>query len=114
MRISDWSSDVCSSDLPSFYRLRVREDNLADIPDLGRPPLARMSPRERWKAVHHMAYGDIRTISLPLSVADTIARAEALARDRTSAVEGRSVSVRLDLGGRRIISKKQNNTTSIL
>src|SRR3546814_13250611 len=31
--------------------------------------------------------------------------------DRTSVVEGKSVSVRVDLGGRRIIKKKQNTIT---
>jgi hypothetical protein len=69
-------------DVPSFYRLHVRPDNLADIPDLGRPPLERLTPRERWKAIHRMAYGDIQTISLPLSVSDTIDRAAALANER--------------------------------
>src|SRR3546814_13377885 len=33
--------------------------------------------------------------------------------DRKSVVEGKSVSVRVDLGGRRIIKKKKNNTQSI-
>src|SRR3546814_18537722 len=32
--------------------------------------------------------------------------------DRKSVVEGKSVSVRVDLGGRRIIKKKKNNTIS--
>ncbi|MGS1016860.1 DUF1499 domain-containing protein [Allosphingosinicella humi] len=78
--IHDVSTNL--DDVPSFYRLHVRQDNYADIPDLGRPPLARLTPRERWKAVHRMAYGDIRTISLPLSVSDTIDRAAALANER--------------------------------
>src|SRR3546814_17510779 len=33
--------------------------------------------------------------------------------DRKSVVEGKSVSVRVDLGGRRIIKKKNNNYTTI-
>lgn len=69
-------------DVPSFYRLRVRDDNLAQVPDLGRPPLMRMSPRERWKAVHRQGYPDLATIRVPWSVAETTDRAEALARDR--------------------------------
>src|SRR3546814_11495302 len=32
-----------------------------------------------------------------------------VAEDRKSVVEGKSVSVRVDLGGRRIIKKKKNN-----
>src|SRR3546814_14882344 len=39
-------------------------------------------------------------------------RAEKIVKDRKSVVEGKSVSVRVDLGGRRIIKKKQiQNTT---
>src|SRR3546814_19467355 len=33
-------------------------------------------------------------------------------RDRKSVVQGKRVSVRVDIGGRRIIKKKHNNTTS--
>src|SRR3546814_19176307 len=38
----------------------------------------------------------------------------AMALDRKSVVEGKSVSVRVDLGGRRIINKKKHTTTKIL
>lgn len=69
-------------DVPSFYRLRVREDNLEQVPDLGRPPLARLTPRERWKVVHSEGYGDLHTITVPWSVGETTDRAEALARER--------------------------------
>src|SRR3546814_8241765 len=31
MRISDWSSDVCSSDLPSFDRLRVSGEGFRNL-----------------------------------------------------------------------------------
>src|SRR3546814_8778660 len=70
MRISDWSSDVCSSDLPAILRLPAVECLLADPvpaadlrrrrpgllltqhPDdlfLGEPALLhRPSPRDRW------------------------------------------------------------------
>lgn len=69
-------------DVPSFYRLHVREDNLDQIPDLGRPPLKRLTPRERWKVVHREGYGDLHTIRVPWTVAETTNRAEALARKR--------------------------------
>jgi hypothetical protein len=69
-------------DLPQFTRLKVRADNLEKIPDLGRPELAALPPEERWKAVHREGYGDLRTVRVPMSVEDTIRRAEALARDR--------------------------------
>lgn len=69
-------------DAPSFYRLRIRDDNLDNVPDLGRPPLARLSPRDRWKAVHSEAYGDLRTIKVPWTVDETLERAVRLAQDR--------------------------------
>src|SRR3546814_9935309 len=73
MRISDWSSDVCSSDLTCCSCWdRNSADGLA-------------TPRR------------------PRSVmANT---------DRKSVVLGKSVSVRVDLGGRRIIKKKTTRCT---
>src|SRR3546814_18781642 len=75
MRISDWSSDVCSADLaPAASRS-------------GSPPgNANQTGRPR-------ACGHRRTT---------------LRIDRKSDVEGRSVSVRVDFGGRRIIKKKHD------
>src|SRR3546814_16119260 len=43
---------------------------------------------------------------------DLLADATVTAVDRKSVVEGRSVSVRVDLGGRRIIKKKKNNKSA--
>src|SRR3546814_11610660 len=77
VRISDWSSDVCSSGLPG---------------DAGVPGAAclrqRRARRTRAGAVRRRA------------------GAEA-GRDRKSVVWGKRVSVRVDLGGRRIIKKKK-------
>lgn len=70
------------NDIPKFYRLVVRDDNLAAVPDLDRPRLRAMAPRDRWKAIHREAYPDLRTERVPWPVADTVARAEQLARDR--------------------------------
>ncbi len=69
-------------DWPRFYRLRIRDDNLAAIPDLGRSELAAMSPRERWKVIHREFYGDIAPIRVPWSVEETLERARALAEER--------------------------------
>lgn len=77
--IHDISTNL--EDWPRFYRLTVRDDNLAAIPDLGRPELAALPPRERWKAVHREHYGDIATIRVPWSVEETVARARALAEE---------------------------------
>src|SRR3546814_14938223 len=74
MRISDWSSDVCSSDLPV-------EDGWLVFWGL-------LRSREQQKG----------------------ARQPGTCVDRKSVVSGKSVSVRVDLGGRRILKKKKNMT----
>src|SRR3546814_20269056 len=86
MRISDWSSDVCSSDLRKIGRHRVERGALVGnvIRALGQPGERAGRDRERRPA-------DI---------------------DRKSVVSGKSVSVRVDLGGRRIIQKKKTSSTS--
>lgn len=78
--IHDISTNL--EDYPRFYRLRVRDDNLADIPDMGRPELAALPPRERWRAIHREHYGDIATVRVPWSVAETTERARDLAEER--------------------------------
>ena len=78
--IHDISTNL--EDWPRFYRLTVRDDNLASVPDMGRPDLAAMPPRERWQAIHREYYGDIATIRVPWSVAETVNRAHALAEQR--------------------------------
>src|SRR3546814_17661382 len=108
MRISDWSSDVCSSDLlggitggyTNSLRVRgsrcVQRHFLVDI----NAQVRRLDslPHHRHQCGH---------LDRPHAV-----RADAeLVRDRKSVVEGKSVSVRVDLGGRRNLKKtKQMNT----
>src|SRR3546814_17642677 len=89
MRISDWSSDVCSSDL-------VAHAGVA-----------------HGAAQHRAAFRILGDLAVDhVELADH--RLQLGARDRKSVVEGKSVSVRVDLGGRRIIKKKTiekaNNT----
>src|SRR3546814_19728080 len=113
MRISDWSSDVCASDLGPGGG-----DGLAV--DL----------------VHHVAAGEdaghagARAAGLDLDIAVAVelemtleqvgrgrmadgdeAALDIEAGDRKSVVEGKSVSVRVDLGGRRIIKTKKKTTS---
>src|SRR3546814_20152700 len=85
MRISDWSSDVCSSDLGGKLRRQII---------LGQ---RRAHPR-----IMVERRGKVRR------------RGEMAQRvDRKSVVSGKSVSVRVDLGGRSIIKKKTlENTTA--
>src|SRR3546814_20224351 len=94
MRISDWSSDVCSSDLMS-----VRPRNMPGNTEVGliwsASPLTNIAARPMAK----MRAG--RGVS-------AISRWRATSQDRKSVVKGKSVSVRVDLGGSRIIKKKRN------
>lgn len=69
-------------DVPEFRALGVRDDNLDDVPDQGRPELAALEPEERWKALHREAYGDLQPISVPWSVRETIERARTVAEDK--------------------------------
>ena len=78
--IHDVSTNL--EDWPRFYRLRLCEDNLANVPDMGREDLKALPPRERWAAIHREHYGDIATIRVPWSVAETVERARALAEER--------------------------------
>src|SRR3546814_16398491 len=84
MRISDWSSDVCSSDL-GHQRHPGRRSRRTQARHGGRRP--RPLPDRRYRARRR--------------------RIPRIAADRKSVVEGKSVSVRVDLGGRRIIKKKK-------
>src|SRR3546814_17383664 len=117
MRISDWSSDVCSSDL------RLRRRNAPGICDRQpRRPDARL-PRRRPRADRRQGQqpkmesangrgGDRRLDRRDLRA---IARNGTMdpahltlpPTDRTSVGEGKSVSVRVDLGRSRYIKKKK-------
>src|SRR3546814_19667805 len=100
MRISDWSSDVCSSDLfaPTFADFLDRLEP-GFVPRGGQPvcqPACRPMCRAREQSVDRI---NLHLVQWPRYLAE---RRE----DRKSVVEGKSVSVRLDLGGGRCIKKK--------
>src|SRR3546814_18421230 len=96
MRISDWSSDVCSSDLDvekkeqPFDKLRANGKEAAD----GHPPADRAGNRLR--PAGHRAKRRPKPATRDRG-------------DRKSGEEGKSLSVRFVLGGRSIIKKKKNN-----
>src|SRR3546814_18047734 len=120
MRISDWSSDVCSSDLL----------HVGDI-DVEAEPLDRRAPEAR----HGVEFGARRQIgqhaddthadfvfdpeitarqgnqaqapAIFATASDEDLLAILIRQNRKSVVQGKSVSVRDDLGGRRIIKKKK-------
>src|SRR3546814_14974632 len=116
MRISDWSSDVCSSDLSAnelgavtdgrhcsaeregqdrrqgggcAHELADKRKRKEEAGDIGRYGIARQAQHQR--------------VAQP-------ARHQRL--DRKSGVSGKSVSVRVALGGRRIIKKNKQQTNS--
>src|SRR3546814_13728341 len=105
MRISDWSSDVCSSDLIAMV---LAFTGLSEtLRDLGLT-LAAVQARHLSQAqktalwLINVAAGAALWVAL-FAVAPFIA-------DRKSVVLGKSVSVRVDLGWCRIIKKKRPTT----
>src|SRR3546814_20211994 len=110
MRISDWSSDVCSSDLlrsasnalaRAIRRSAANSDNVF--------PVVARNIRKKCRVLRpHSRASEATVGSLPgASTRSSIWRSWA---DRKSVGEGKSVSVRVDLGGRRHITKKKPKT----
>src|SRR3546814_16947649 len=87
MRISDWSSDVCSSDLRHLFDRRVEPG----APFLDMTIEVRFDGERQRPLLAKRVEGGLR---------DEV--------DRKSVVKGKSVSVRVDLGGRRINKKKKD------
>src|SRR3546814_16483044 len=109
MRISDWSSDVCSSDLHVFFA----EREASKIPKLADSLALRTVASVGIVGAGTMGIGIAMSFaSAGISVvlhdlsAESLTRAAETIRDRKSVVSGKSVSVRVELGGRRIINKK--------
>src|SRR3546814_12736106 len=101
MRISDWSSDVCSSDLLAYGPpLRTRDTLPTDV------PAALATSRIVGRRVIQLAFSTITADRPSLDARPAMECPWGQASDRKRVVEGKSVSVRVDLGGRRIIKKK--------
>src|SRR3546814_11376154 len=94
MRISDWSSDVCSSDLMRHPAALGFEPG----------PLPLHRPAASARPVEHEVVRHPEKIGA--SVSD---RPGCQPGDRKSVVSGKSVSVRVDLGGSRTIKKKNHH-----
>src|SRR3546814_16253389 len=108
MRISDWRSDVCSSDLyvsatPGSWEMDqtggvfaeqvIRPTGLIDPPVEIRPAKAQVDDVvDEIRQTNAKGYRTLLTV---------------LTKDRTRVVKGQSVSVRVALGGSRIITKKK-------
>src|SRR3546814_13614153 len=103
MRISDWSSDVCSSDLDEC--LEVVRVEAGELP----PVLEAVLVLGMADEVHGHVFDDGHVLGpVPGAQTGEVVVEDDVEQDRKSVVEGQSVSVRVDLGGRRIIKKKTN------
>src|SRR3546814_15656603 len=98
MRICDWSSDVCSSDLPPDARLGARSQALFRDEILG---AARRSRVPRYREGR-----DLQRFQGAGARGGRPCREGRAPAGRKSVVEGKRVSVGVDLGGRRLIKKK--------
>src|SRR3546814_11637755 len=100
MRISDWSSDVCSSDLTRSTRPSTTSA----------PMIARIVTTSFWVMPNppHIWGGGSRAAADGGGSRPYAAWRRAAAPARKSVVSGESGSARVDLGGLRIIQKKQN------
>src|SRR3546814_17591315 len=94
MRISDWSSDVCSSELGQGPPEEIMNQSGAEL-----------AIRTRRAAFNRaIAEGDVPAISHVLGRdVVMVTGSDSAVVGRTSVVEGKSVSVRVDPGGRRMI-----------
>src|SRR3546814_14657291 len=130
MRISDWSSDVCSSDLDCSSRPLRRPrftsgctKRYTSPPSRWRLPSLRVlsgkavcailvtcgfaEARRRGSHIVMQRHEGESTVTVPVP-AHTEVRVGTLLSDRQSVVEGKWVVVRVDRGGRSIIKKKIN------
>src|SRR3546814_17472859 len=98
MRISDWSSDVCSSDLDALHLVAGAACVQQQVGAFARQPQGG-GPADAPRGA-----GDESGLSGQKAIAF-------LWQDRKSVVWGKSVSVSVDLGGRRIMKKKNTKNT---
>src|SRR3546814_19521163 len=112
MRISDWSSDVCSSDLksmtanirnwqelekPSNLEIKTGSDGKRKATFVAEP-LERGFGLTLGNALRRVLLSSLQGAALPPITLE----------DRKSVVSGKSVSVRVDLVGRQLIKKKKH------
>src|SRR3546814_13515390 len=104
MRISDWSSDVCSSDL-IVGRVDQAHDPHAAIEQFVEGGMVAVAQG------HPLGFTDLQRLDRVRTGQERISCQDRDASQgfpgRKSVVSGKSVSVRVDLGGCRIIQKKR-------
>src|SRR3546814_19018721 len=113
MRISDWSSDVCSSDLALVVVTgggSMNRDTYDAIQELAVQrgiPGHSLDEKEVMQAYNYLAANGKAQLEAPKIAGPQLARAIMQEAARKSVVYGKSGSVRVDLGGRRIIQKQK-------
>src|SRR3546814_21183793 len=115
MRISDWSSDVCSSDL-AIRGFEVEDE----FPGLGRR-IIKLDAREISATGNQagrllVAFDDVTESRLlerhqDILAADLSHRIKTRLQDRKSVLSGKRVSVRVTIGGRRFNKKTKEVST---
>src|SRR3546814_10947602 len=104
MRISDWSSDVCSSDLG-----RVIPSSKAQVIQSAEPTtIEEILVRSGQKVSKGQLLVRLDDAMLASELGQLQAETRSLTADRKSVVKGKSVSVSVDLGVRRIITKTKS------
>src|SRR3546814_16518601 len=107
MRISDWSSDVCSSDLQAVADgKRWVTGEIFGLPI----PADAEALRSSGCAFLTTVFRAPGALADDNGVSRIVGAEEINGGDRKSAVWGQSVSVRVDLGGRRSIETQKNKT----
>src|SRR3546814_17115668 len=104
MRISDWSSDVCSSDLLELNRLC--KDALRTYLNVSALAEPAQEEEESKDEMTRPADASKSAKAQENVFASRITHFCGRIEDRKSVVEGQSVSVRVDLGSDRILKKK--------
>src|SRR3546814_13694119 len=112
MRISDWSSDVCSSDLAKLGRRHAAEAVVIFAPHRGGQHRAlgsnRIRPGPDQRQTEFGIGEPTAFVALDIDRTAKVVALQQAVRARKRVVEGTSVSVRVGLGGRPIIKNKNN------
>src|SRR3546814_13691232 len=113
MRISDWSSDVCSSDLEITSVVHIHTPWLGGWAQTHRTLPIRYAASQGLTLSREIPPHIDRSRSAGDFILERLEHDPDLVAilDRKSVVEGKSVSVRVNLGGRRVFKKHRNTTT---
>src|SRR3546814_12999119 len=110
MRISDWSSDVCSSDLKVLVGIDLDVPAGTMVGFVGPNGSGKTTLLNIISGFVESDSGTVRLGDVDITGTPTHKVAALGLADRKSVGKGQSVSVRVDLGGRRIIKKTKTNT----